>query len=124
MSSLNKFQAIGNVGFDPESKTFEGGSKVVTFSLATTDNWKNKEGVKQSKTEWHKIVVWGKLANIVEDWVKKGSKVYVECKVQYDQWETDSGEKRFATKMVLQNLELIGGKQESHPTPESNEPPF
>ncbi|HEX2076771.1 MAG TPA: single-stranded DNA-binding protein, partial [Longimicrobium sp.] len=89
--SLNKAILIGNLGQDPEIRTTGSGSRVAQFSLATTRTWNDQSGQKQEKTEWHRIVVWGKLVDIVERYVKKGDRLYVEGEIQYRQYEDKEG---------------------------------
>lgn len=111
---LNKVQIIGNLGADPETRTFESGDMVANFSLATSESWKNKDGEKQTKTEWINIVVFGKLAEICEKYVKKGDKIYVEGKMRSRSYESD-GTTKYITEVVLEkfggNMIMLGGKK-------------
>lgn len=101
---LNKATLIGNVGSDPEVKTMPSGDKVANLSLATSERWKDKStGERKEKTEWHRVVVFGKLADVVESYVKKGSKLYIEGKIQTRKWEKD-GVDRYSTEIVLQGF--------------------
>ncbi|MGJ5032250.1 single-stranded DNA-binding protein [Bradyrhizobium sp. HKCCYLS2038] len=99
---LNQVQLIGNVGDDPEIKTLSSGSVVANFSIATSESWKDKStGEKKERTEWHRIVVWNEgLCNVIEQFVRKGSKVFVQGELQTRSWEKD-GEKRYSTEVVL-----------------------
>lgn len=110
MSSINKVILIGNVGKDPEIKSFEGGNKVANFSLATSEKFKDKNGQKQEKSEWHNIAIWGKLADVVERYVKKGDKIYLEGKLTTRSWEKD-GEKKYMTEVVCNQMTMLGSRQ-------------
>ncbi len=96
--SLNKVTLIGNLGADPEVRSTSGGNRVATFSLATSRSWNSASGEKQEKTEWHRCVVWNSkastLADIVERYLKKGDKVYVEGRIEYRQWQDNDGQSR------------------------------
>jgi single-strand DNA-binding protein len=114
--SLNKVTLIGNVGKDPEVRNTQGGKVVANFSIATSESWTDKtSGERSEKTEWHNIVVWGPLAEIVEKYVQKGSKLYIEGKLQTRSWEKD-GKKNYTTEIVLQGfgaqLILLSGRQD------------
>jgi len=115
--SVNKSILVGNVGNDPEIKTFENGSKVANFSLATSENWKDKNGEKQEATEWHNIAVFGKLADIVESYVKKGQQLYVEGKIKTRSWDDQDGNKKYMTEIVLNGfgdaLQMLGKKDDN-----------
>ncbi len=114
--SLNRVMLIGNVGKDPEVRTMQGGDMVANFTLATSESWKAKDGERQERTEWHKVVVWGKLAEVVDRYVKKGSKLYVQGQLQTRSWEKD-GAKQYSTEVVLRGfgaeMILLSGKSES-----------
>jgi len=101
--SVNRVTLIGNVGKQPDIRAMQNGDKVANFSLATSESWKAKDGSKQEKTEWSRIVVFGKLAEIVEKYVHKGSKVYVSGKLQTRKYEKD-GQDHYTTEVVLQNF--------------------
>ena len=110
MKSLrNSVQLIGNIGKDPEVKSFEK-SKKASFSIATNETYKNQKGEKIKETQWHNVVVWGKLADIVEKYVKKGNEVAIEGKLVHRSYETASGEKRFITEINVNDLVMLGGK--------------
>lgn len=104
----NKVQLIGNVGNDPEIKTFDGGKKVVNFTLATNESYKNEKGEKVEQTEWHKITAWGKIADIIEKYVTKGKEIAVEGKLTHRSYEDKNGEKRFITEVVANDVLLLG----------------
>ena len=104
----NKVQLIGNVGNDPEIKTFDGGKKVVNFTLATNESYKNENGEKVEQTEWHKISAWGKTADIIEKYVTKGKEIAIEGKLTHRSYEDKNGEKRFITEVVANDILLLG----------------
>lgn len=110
--SLNKVQLIGNLGADPEVRSTEGGNRVASFSLATSRDWKDSSGEKQTKTEWHRCVAWnsGKsgLADVVEKYVRKGGKIFVEGRVEYRQWQDKDGNTKYATEINVKELLLLG----------------
>ncbi len=112
--SLNKAILIGNVGSDPEVRTVGNGGRVASFSLATGRVWSDQSGAKQEKTEWHKCVVWnnkaGSLADVVEKYVKKGERVYVEGEIEYRQWQDKEGQTRYTTEIKVRELMLLGGR--------------
>jgi len=111
--SLNKAQLIGNLGKDPELKYTSAGVAVATFSIATSDSWKDQEGNVQERTEWHNIVAWRKLAEICGEWLKKGKRVYIEGRLQTRNYEKD-GVKRYITEIVADQLIMLdGGGQRS-----------
>jgi single-strand DNA-binding protein len=106
--SLNKVQLIGNLGKDPELKYTPSGVAVATFSIATSESWKDTDGNQQEKTEWHNIVAWRKLAEICGEYLKKGKKVYLEGKLQTRNYEKD-GIKRYVTEIVADQLIMLDG---------------
>jgi single-strand DNA-binding protein len=106
--SLNKVQLIGNLGKDPELKYTSAGVAVATFSIATSDSWKDQEGNTQERTEWHNIVAWRKLAEICGEWLKKGKRVYIEGRLQTRNYEKD-GVKRYITEIVADQLIMLDG---------------
>jgi len=105
---LNKVTLIGNLGKDPELKYTNSGVAVATFSLATSDSWKDQEGNMQERTEWHNIVAWRKLAEICGQYLKKGSQVYIEGKIQTRSYEKD-GVKKYMTEIIADQLLMLGG---------------
>jgi single-strand DNA-binding protein len=111
--SLNKVTLIGNLGNDPEVRSTTGGNRVATFSLATSRSWNDASGSKQEKTEWHRCVVWNtkssQLADIVEKYVKKGDKLYVEGRVEYRQWQDKDNQTRYSTEINVRELIMLGG---------------
>jgi single-strand DNA-binding protein len=110
--SLNKVALIGNVGADPEVRSVTGGNRVATFSLATSRQWNDASGAKQEKTEWHRCVVWNtkasQLADIVERYVKKGDKLYIEGRIEYRQWQDKDGQTRYSTEINVRELIMLG----------------
>ena len=111
--SLNKVTLIGNLGNDPEVRSTTGGNRVATFSLATSRSWNDAAGSKQEKTEWHRCVVWNtkssQLADIVEKYVKKGDKLFVEGRIEYRQWQDKDGQTRYSTEINVRELIMLGG---------------
>ncbi len=123
--SLNKVMVIGRLGQKPESKVLQGGATVANFSVATTESWKDKSGAKQEKTEWHRIVAWGKTAELVVKYLDKGRQVYIEGKLQTRSWE-DNGVKKYATEIVANNVQFLGSNPNATPGAaqgQSEEPP-
>jgi len=110
--SLNKVTLIGNLGSDPEVRSTTGGNRVATFSLATSRSWNDQSGTKQEKTEWHRCVVWNtkssQLADIVERYVKKGDKLYVEGRIEYRQWQDKEGQTKYSTEINVRELIMLG----------------
>ena len=111
--SLNKAILIGNLGQDPEIRTTNNGSKVATFSLATSRQWNTPSGEKQEKTEWHRCVVWNVkgtgLADVVEKYCKKGDRLYVEGRIEYRQWQDKENQTRYTTEINVRELMMLGG---------------
>ena len=112
--SLNKATLIGNLGADPEVRSTSGGNRVATFSLATSRTWNAANGERQEKTEWHRCVVWNaktsQLADIVERYLKKGDKVYVEGRIEYRQWQDKDGQTRYSTEINVRELIMLSGR--------------
>lgn len=109
--TLNKVMLIGNVGKDPEINFTPSGYKVATFRLATTEQWKDKDGALQEHTDWHTIVAWRGLAEIVEKLVRKGARVYVEGKLQTRSFEDKDGNKRYVVEVISENLLMLDSKR-------------
>ena len=110
MASVNKVILVGNLGKDPEIKKFDSGIKNASFSLATTEKFKNKAGEMVSNTEWHNIVVWGALSDVAEKYLKKGSQIYLEGKIKTSSWEDKSGIKRYKTEIYSDSFTMLGVK--------------
>lgn len=120
--SVNKVILIGNVGKDPEVRTMQNGSKVANLSLATSESWKDKStGERKEKTEWHRVVIFGQLADIAERYVSKGSKIYVCGSLQTRKWTDKDGVEKYSTEIVLQGfqaeLTLLDGKSSGEDRP-------
>ncbi len=110
--SLNKVMLIGNLGRDPELKVTPSGQALARFSVATTETWKNPQGEKQSKTEWHNIVVWGKQAEIAEKFLRKGKQVLIEGRIQYREYTDQAGVKKTACEIRCDNFVMLGRMEE------------
>lgn len=113
MASLNKVQLIGNLGRDPEIRYMPNGDAVANFSIATSENWKDKSGVKQERTEWHNIVAYRKLAEIIGQYVKSGSSIYIEGKLQTRKWEKD-GITRYSTEIIADEMQMLGARTQDN----------
>lgn len=110
MASVNKVILVGNLGRDPEVRYMPNGEAVCNFSIATTDNWKDKSGAKQERTEWHNIVMYRKLAEIAGEYLKKGRPVYVEGRLQTRKWQTKEGQDRYTTEIIADQMQMLGGR--------------
>lgn len=118
--SVNKAILVGNLGSDPEVRSTTAGKRVASFSIATSRQWTAQNGVKQDVTQWHKCVVWGKLADVVEKWVKKGDRLYVEGEIEYRSWDDKDGNKKYTTEINVRDLVMLGGKNEDAARPASS----
>jgi single-strand DNA-binding protein len=107
---LNKVMLIGNLGKDPEIRYTQSGTAVATFNLATTERWKDKDGQMQDTTEWHRIVVWQKLAEICGTYLHKGSKVYIEGKLQTRKWQDQNGNDKYTTEIIAREMKMLDSK--------------
>lgn len=110
MSGINKVIVVGRLGSDPEVKQINSGNTVATISVATSESWQDKAGEKQEKTEWHRIVVWGKLAELCGKYLSKGSQAYFEGRLQTRSWEDNEGQKKYTTEIIANNVQFLGGK--------------
>jgi single-strand DNA-binding protein len=110
--SVNKAILVGRLGRDPETRFTGGGQAVANFSVATDETYKDKNGERQKRTEWHKIVVWGKLAEIAQQYLKKGSLLYLEGRLQTREWQDKEGQKKTTTEIVATNFRMLGGRAE------------
>lgn len=110
---VNKVILIGNLGSDPEVKYTPSGVPVANFSMATSETWTDKNGERQERTEWHRLVLWRKLAEIAGQYLKKGSKLYVEGKLQTRSWDDQSGQKRYTTEVVVNEMQMLDSRGES-----------
>jgi single-strand DNA-binding protein len=108
--SVNKVILIGRLGKDPETRYMTSGEAVTNATLATSENWKDKSGEKQEKTEWHNLVFYRRLAEIAGEYLKKGSQVYVEGKLQTRKWQTKEGQDRYTTEIVVNEMTMLGAK--------------
>lgn len=113
MAGLNKAILIGNLGRDPEIRYTPGGLAVANFSIATTENW-TKDGQKESRTEWHRIVAFGRLAEICGEYLAKGRQVYIEGKIQTRDWEDKDGNKRSTTEIVANQMQMLGSRENTY----------
>lgn len=107
--SLNKVMLIGNVGTEPEIKTTGAGTKLAKFTLATNRTFNDRSGQRQEKTEWHRITAWERIAELIEQYVHKGDRLYVEGSIEYSQTEDDSGKPRYWTDIIVRELVMLGG---------------
>lgn len=111
--SLNRIQIIGHVGADPEVKTLNNGTKVVTIRVATTEKWTDRDGTNHEETQWHTVTLWRRLADIVGQFVRKGSALYVEGKMVYRQWTDQSGSKRISAEIEASDIQLLDKKADT-----------
>ena len=118
MASLNKVLIIGNLGSDPTTRYLPNGDAVTNITVATTDTWKDKNGEKQQKTEWHRVTFYRKLAEIAGEHLKKGSPVYVEGRLETKEWEDKEGIKRQTTGIIADKMQMLGSKQGNSDTRE------
>lgn len=122
-NGLNKVILIGNLGRDPEVRYTPGGLAVANFSMATSETWTNKEGEKETRTEWHRIVAWGKLGEICGEYLSKGKQIYIEGRIQTREWEDKEGNKRYTTEIIALQMLMLGSREsadESRPSPSSD----
>ena len=135
MGSVNKVILVGNLGRDAEVRSTAGGTSVATLNLATTDVWNDKQGQRQEKTEWHRIVLWGKQAESLKEYLVKGKQIYVEGRLQTRQWDDKDGNKRYTTEIKADRITLLGGgggggrsggadRGGAHPASAPDEPPM
>src|SRR5690242_17618873 len=107
---VNKAIILGNLGQDPEVRYTQSGQAVASFSVATSEVYTDKSGERQEKTEWHRIVAWGKTAELCGEYLRKGRQVYLEGRLQTRQWEDKDGQKRYTTEIVAQTVQFLGGR--------------
>ena len=108
--SVNKVILVGRLGQDPELKYTPSGSAVCNFSLATSESWSDKSGQKQERTEWHRVVVWSKLAELCNQYLAKGRQAYVEGRLQTRSWDDKTGNKRYTTEVLASTIQFLGGR--------------
>lgn len=110
-NGVNRVHIVGNLGNDPDTRFLDNGTAVTKLSVATTETWKDKSGEKQEETSWHRVVIWGKLAEIAGEYLRKGSQVYIEGKLKYGSYEKD-GVTHYTTDIVASEMRMLGGKPE------------
>lgn len=108
--SVNKVILVGRLGKDPETRYMTNGEAVTNATLATSENWKDKSGEKQEKTEWHNLVFYRRLAEVAGEYLKKGAQIYVEGKLQTRKWQTKEGQDRYTTEIIVDQMQMLGGK--------------
>jgi single-strand DNA-binding protein len=123
MASVNKVILVGNLGRDPETRYTTGGDPITNVSIATTDTWKDKNGEKQEKTEWHRVAFFGKLAEIAGEYLKKGSQVYVEGRLQTRKWQDKEGQDKYTTEIVADRMQMLGSRAGAGAAASGGEPP-
>jgi single-strand DNA-binding protein len=127
-NGVNRVHVIGHLGSDPELKTTTNGNAVANFSVATTEKWNDKSGQKQERTEWHRIVCWGKTAELCGKYLSKGRQIYLEGKLQTRRWDDKNGVTRYTTEIVASHVQFLGGgkgdRQEQAPANLSEPGPF
>ena len=126
MASVNKVILIGNLGRDPEVRYMPSGDAMCNLNMATTDTWRDKAGEKQEKTEWHRVVIFGKQAEVAGEYLKKGSPVYIEGRLQTRKWTDKEGQDRYTTEIVADRMQMLGsrsGGSDRMSSPESGEMP-
>src|SRR5947209_10296043 len=111
--SVNRVILVGRLGRDPETRYTGSGQAVANFSVATDESYKDRNGERQKRTEWHKIVVWGKQAEIAQQYLKKGSLIFIEGRIQSREWQDKEGQKRTSFEIVANNFRMLGGRAES-----------
>jgi single-strand DNA-binding protein len=112
MAGVNKVIIVGNVGRDPEVRYTQSGRAVASFSVATSERFQDKEGQPQERTEWHRVVAWGRLAEICGEYLRKGKQVYVEGRLQTRDWEDKDGHKRYTTEVIANVMQMLGRRGE------------
>ncbi len=110
---VNKVILIGNLGADPESRTTQSGTQMSTFTIATTERWKGQDGNMQEQTEWHRIIAWSRLAEICNEYLNKGSRVYIEGRLQTRKWQDQNGNDRYTTEIVAREMKMLTPRGES-----------
>jgi single-strand DNA-binding protein len=121
---VNKAILIGNLGADPETRFTQAGQPVTNFRIATSERWTGRDGQAQERTEWHRIVAFGRLAETCRDYLSKGRQVYVEGRIQTRQWEDRDGNKRFTTEIVAQTVRFLGGRGADREAPSGPSPSY
>ena len=111
MAGVNKVILLGNLGRDPELRYTQGGQAVANFTLATSENWNDKNGERVERTEWHRVVVWGRVAELCSQYLSKGRSVYLEGRIQTREWEDKEGQKRYTTEVNAQTVQFLGNNR-------------
>ena len=119
--ALNKVLLIGNVGKDPEIRHLQGGASVATITLATSERYKDRNGESRELTEWHTIIAWRQLADLAENYIRKGSQIYVEGRIRTRSWDDQNGQKRYATEIQADVIQLLG-RRNDNPAPQQPAP--
>ncbi len=120
---LNRIQLIGNLGKDPDYKETTGGQGVCKISLATTEKYTNKAGEKIKTTEWHNIVLWGKLAEVCREYLRKGNLIYIEGAIKTRKWDNQEGATQYTTEIIGKSMQMLGGKPSGDSSSSSSSPP-
>lgn len=115
MAGVNKAILIGRLGVDPVKRYTSSGTSMVTFRMATSEGWTNREGQREERTEWHRIVAWGKLADICDQYLSKGRMVYIEGRIQTREWEDRDGNRRWTTEIVANQMQMLSPAAEDSP---------
>jgi len=127
MASVNKVILVGNLGKDPEIRYMPDGAAVANISVATAEAWKDKSGAKQERTEWHRVTFYGRLAEVVGEYLKKGAQIYIEGRLQTRKWQDKEGKDRYTTEIVANEMKMLGSKRADdggdRPEQSSNERP-
>jgi single-strand DNA-binding protein len=120
MAGINKVILVGNLGRDPEVRYTPSGTAVANFTLATTETWTDRDGQKQSHTEWHRIVAWRRLGEICGEYLSKGKQVYIEGRIRTREWEDQDGNKRKTTEIEAQTMQMLGSRVQDEPSVDAN----
>jgi single-strand DNA-binding protein len=123
MASVNKAIIIGHIGADPEVRVMQDGDAVCKISVATTESWKDKDGEKQERTEWHRVVFFGKLADIAVRYLKRGSQVYIEGRLRTRKWQDKEGSDRYTTEIIADEMRMLGKRDGEQTAPRAEDPP-
>lgn len=124
MASVNKVILLGNIGKDPETRYMPNGDAVTNLTLATSEQWKDKSGERQEKTEWHRVTFYKKLAEIAGQYLKKGSQIYIEGRLETRKWTDKEGKDRYTTEIIAHEMKMLGGKSESRPDAPAKKAPL
>lgn len=123
MRGVNKVIVVGNMGQDPETRYMPSGAAVTNISVATSESWKDKQtGEQKERTEWHRVVMFNRLAEIAAEYLHKGSQVYIEGKLRTRKWQDKSGNDRYSTEIVADQMQMLGGKTDHAKQPENSQP--